>query len=211
MASMTIRNLDDGLKKRLRIRAAAHGRSMEDEARDIFRAALSTGENRPANLAAAIRSRIVPFGGVELELPPRGHPRPTGFLRVIILDTNVLPELLAPAPSVAVETWLAEQQTAAEFTTTVTEAELFYGLRLMPDGRRRQELEAAIVPIFREDLAGRILPFGSEAADAFGCIAARRRKLGADQPVRRTNCRDRLVSWCLRGLPAMSRISLTPV
>ncbi|RVK48735.1 VapC toxin family PIN domain ribonuclease, partial [Sinorhizobium meliloti] len=76
---------------------------------------------------------------------------------MIILDTNVLPELLAPAPSVAVETWLAEQQTAAEFTTTVTEAELFYGLRLMPDGRRRQELEAAIVPIFREDLAGRIL------------------------------------------------------
>jgi plasmid stability protein len=41
---MTIRNLDDGLKKRLRIRAAAHGRSMEDEARDILRAALSTGE-----------------------------------------------------------------------------------------------------------------------------------------------------------------------
>ncbi|EHK79243.1 plasmid stability protein [Sinorhizobium meliloti CCNWSX0020] len=71
MASMTIRNLDDGLKKRLRIRAAAHGRSMEDEARDILRAALSTGENRPANLAAAIRSRIVPLGGVELELPPR--------------------------------------------------------------------------------------------------------------------------------------------
>jgi plasmid stability protein len=71
MASMTIRNLDDGLKKRLRIRAAAHGRSMEDEARDILRAALSTGENRPANLAAAIRSRIVPLGGVELELPLR--------------------------------------------------------------------------------------------------------------------------------------------
>lgn len=93
---------------------------MEDEARDILRAALSTGENRPANLAAAIRSRIVPLGGVELELPPRGHARPTGFLRVIILDTNVLSELLAPAPSVAVETWLAEQQTAAVFTTTVT-------------------------------------------------------------------------------------------
>ncbi|MHC2356048.1 putative nucleic acid-binding protein [Sinorhizobium meliloti] len=52
--------------------------------------------------------------------PPRGHARPTGFLRVIILDTNVLSELLAPAPSVAVETWLAEQQTAAVFTTTVT-------------------------------------------------------------------------------------------
>ncbi len=152
--------------------------------------------SRQQSAPASCRSEAL-----SLSYPPRGHPRPTGFLRVIILDTNVLPELLAPAPSVAVETWLAEQQTAAEFTTTVTEAELFYGLRLMPDGRRRQELEAAIVPIFREDLAGRILPFGSEAADAFGCIAARRRKLGADQPVRRTNCRDRLVSWCLRGNP----------
>ncbi len=79
MASMTIRNLDDGLKKRLRIRAAAHGRSMEDEARDILRAALSTGENRPANLAAAIRSRIVPLGGVELELPPT---RPCAAYRI---------------------------------------------------------------------------------------------------------------------------------
>ena len=71
MASMTIRNLDDGLKQRLRIRAAAHGRSMEDEARDILRAALSTDEVRPSNLAAAMRARIAPLGGVTLELLPR--------------------------------------------------------------------------------------------------------------------------------------------
>ncbi|ASP55582.1 FitA-like ribbon-helix-helix domain-containing protein [Sinorhizobium meliloti] len=71
MASITIRNLVDGLEKRLRVRAAAHGHSMEDEARDILRAALSTGKSGRANLAAAIRSRIVPLGGVELELPAR--------------------------------------------------------------------------------------------------------------------------------------------
>ena len=71
MASMTIRNLDDGLKQRLRIRAAAHGRSMEDEARDILRAALSAGEVRPRNLAAAMRARIAPLGGVTLVLLPR--------------------------------------------------------------------------------------------------------------------------------------------
>ncbi|OHV81009.1 FitA-like ribbon-helix-helix domain-containing protein [Ensifer sp. LCM 4579] len=71
MASMTIRNLDDRLKQRLRVRAAAHGRSMEDEARDILRAALSTSEERPRNLAAAIRDRIAPLGGVALELPVR--------------------------------------------------------------------------------------------------------------------------------------------
>ncbi|ACP22441.1 hypothetical protein NGR_b09880 (plasmid) [Sinorhizobium fredii NGR234] len=69
LARMTIRNLDDGLKQRLRQRAAAHGRSMEDEARDILRAALSTSERRPGNLAAAIRARIAPTGGIALEAP----------------------------------------------------------------------------------------------------------------------------------------------
>jgi antitoxin FitA len=71
MANVTIRNLDDGLKKRLRIRAAEHGRSMEDEARDILRAALSTTEYRPANLAAVIRIRMAPLAGVMLDLPQR--------------------------------------------------------------------------------------------------------------------------------------------
>ncbi|MDK1387919.1 plasmid stabilization protein [Sinorhizobium sp. 8-89] len=71
MASMTIRNLDDSLKQRLRLRAAAHGRSMEDEARDILRVALSTSERQPDNLAAAIRARIAPTGGITLEASPR--------------------------------------------------------------------------------------------------------------------------------------------
>jgi len=68
---MTIRNLDEQLKKRLRVRAASHGRSMEDEARDILRAALSTEAHRPRNLAEAIRARIAPLGGVKLEIAPR--------------------------------------------------------------------------------------------------------------------------------------------
>jgi len=97
---------------------------------------------------------------------------------VIILDTNVLSELLTPAPSVTVEAWLAEQPPTSVFITTVTEAEILYGLRLLPDGRRRRDLEAAIVPILREDFAGRILPFDSEAADAYAKLAAERRKAG---------------------------------
>jgi plasmid stability protein len=71
MASMTIRNIDDQLKARLRVQAATHGRSMEDEARDILRAALSTVPVRGRSLVDAIRARIVPLGGIELELPPR--------------------------------------------------------------------------------------------------------------------------------------------
>jgi antitoxin FitA len=66
MASITIRNLDEPLKARLRVQAAMHGRSMEDEARDILRTALNQERAPPANLAAAIRARFAPLGGVEL-------------------------------------------------------------------------------------------------------------------------------------------------
>lgn len=70
MASITIRNLDDAIKHQLRVRAAEHGRSMEEEAREILREV--TGAARPPrNLAAAIRARVAPLGGVELDIPPR--------------------------------------------------------------------------------------------------------------------------------------------
>lgn len=71
MATMTIRNIDDQLKARLRVRAAIHGRSMEDEARDILRAALSVEPVRGRILVEAIRARIEPLRGVDLELPAR--------------------------------------------------------------------------------------------------------------------------------------------
>ena len=78
MASITIRNLDDDVKTRLRVRAADNGRSMEEEARLILRDAVETGKP-PLNLASAIRARIAPLGGVNLELPPRqpGHEPPS--------------------------------------------------------------------------------------------------------------------------------------
>ncbi|WP_373289685.1 FitA-like ribbon-helix-helix domain-containing protein [Sphingopyxis bauzanensis] len=68
---MTIRNVDESLKRRLRMQAAAHGRSMEEEARDILRSALSTDAPRTANLADAIRARFAPLGGADLSLAPR--------------------------------------------------------------------------------------------------------------------------------------------
>ena len=70
MASITIRNLDDDVKTRLRVRAAENGRSMEEEVRLILRDAVGR-RNPPRNLASAIRARIAPLGGVDLELPPR--------------------------------------------------------------------------------------------------------------------------------------------
>ena len=75
MASITIRNLDEALKRKLRLRAAQRDRSMEDEVRDILRIALAEGETSPGNLADAMRRRLEPLGGVELDLPPRGPMR----------------------------------------------------------------------------------------------------------------------------------------
>jgi plasmid stability protein len=71
MASMTIRNIDDRLKARLRVQAALHGRSMEDEVRDILSSALSSKPVQTQNLVESIRARIEPLGGVELEFPVR--------------------------------------------------------------------------------------------------------------------------------------------
>ncbi|MYD35636.1 MAG: plasmid stabilization protein [Dehalococcoidia bacterium] len=71
MASITVRNLDESLKKRLRIRAAEHGRSMEQEARDILRAALDEDGTLAHGLGTAIHELFEPLGGVDLPIPSR--------------------------------------------------------------------------------------------------------------------------------------------
>lgn len=71
MATLTIRQLDENTKARLRIRAAHHGRSMEEEAREILRSTLTAGEPATRNLAESIRRRFALLGGVELKLPER--------------------------------------------------------------------------------------------------------------------------------------------
>ena len=75
MASITIRKLDDDVKMRLRVRAAEHQRSMEEEVRIILREAVSGGRCGPRDLAKFTRECFAPLGGVELELPPRGPVR----------------------------------------------------------------------------------------------------------------------------------------
>ena len=70
MASITVENIDDGLKQRLRVRAAGHGRSMEEEVREILREVVGDGMP-PDDLAAAIRKRVASLGGVDLDVPER--------------------------------------------------------------------------------------------------------------------------------------------
>lgn len=71
MASITVRNLDDDLKQRLRIRAAQNQNSMEQEVREILREALHQEPLTGLDLVKSIRARFEPLGGLELELPPR--------------------------------------------------------------------------------------------------------------------------------------------
>lgn len=76
MASITIRNLDDDVKRRLRVRAAEHGRSMEEEAREILRQVVGQ-PNAPRNLGRAIHARFAAAGGIDLVPPSRGPMRST--------------------------------------------------------------------------------------------------------------------------------------
>ena len=71
VASITIRNLDERIKARLRIQAARHGRSMEEEARTLLRAALKDEEPGGRNLADAIQARFGPLGGIDLPVLAR--------------------------------------------------------------------------------------------------------------------------------------------
>jgi plasmid stability protein len=75
VASITIRNLDESVKRKLRLRAAQRNRSMEHEARDILRTALAQELAQAGNLADAIRRQVELLGGVELALPARGPMR----------------------------------------------------------------------------------------------------------------------------------------
>ena len=97
---------------------------------------------------------------------------------MILLDTNILSELMRAAPEAAVEQWLADQPAASVFISAITEAELRYGLALMPPGKRQSALAVEIENMLGEDFSGRILPFDSPAAVAFAEIAAERRQAG---------------------------------
>jgi predicted nucleic acid-binding protein len=97
---------------------------------------------------------------------------------VIVLDTNVLSEVLKPQPSEIVLRWLARQNPPTVFITAITQAEILYGIELLPAGKRRARLAAAIEKIFAEEFQGRILAFDADAAHAFAQIAAVRGKAG---------------------------------
>lgn len=88
-----------------------------------------------------------------------------------VLNTNVISEAAKPDPSAIVAGWMADQPDRDLFTTSITQAKLLFGIELVPQGRRRDLLQKAIVGILYEDLADQILPFGSASAPFYAEIA----------------------------------------
>jgi toxin FitB len=97
---------------------------------------------------------------------------------MIVLDTNVLSEALRPSPSANVLRWLASRQSDELFITTITQAEILYGIEALPAGKRRTRLHTAIEEIFSADFQGRILPFDEDSARIFAQIVRARETIG---------------------------------
>jgi hypothetical protein len=97
---------------------------------------------------------------------------------VIVLDTSVVSEIMKAAPEESVAGWIAEQAEASLYITSITQAEILYGIQRLGAGKRRSALEAAADAMFSEDFAGRVLAFGTDAARAYARIAFQRQRAG---------------------------------
>lgn len=123
---------------------------------------------------------------------------------MIILDTNVVSELLRPAPEQRVVGWLGGLDGTSVYLTTITEAELRLGVAILPNGKRRNGLTEMIDQITREDFSDRILPFDSPAASAFAAIAASRRAMG--RPIAHADCQIAAIAQVTRATLATRNI-----
>ena len=99
---------------------------------------------------------------------------------MFILETNVLSNAMAAHPAPPVAAWIAGQPPELLFTASICQAEILSGIAILPQGRRRANLETAANAMFRDDLAGRVLPFDGEAAIAYVDVFTARRAAGDD-------------------------------
>lgn len=91
---------------------------------------------------------------------------------MILLDTNVLSELVRAKPAPQVLAWIDGQPASELFISSITVAEILYGIARMADGKRKHGLFELATLMFDEDFAGRILPFGADAAVHYAGLAA---------------------------------------
>ena len=97
---------------------------------------------------------------------------------MIVLDTNVVSELMKPRPNRTVEMWLVAQSPTSLFISSVSEAELRYGVAILAPGRKRERLAELIDAVIVEAFPNRVLAFDSAASINYGEIASTRRRAG---------------------------------
>ena len=97
---------------------------------------------------------------------------------MIVLDTNVVSEVMRPVPDPAVLEWMNAQQAGELYLTSMTTAELLYGVARLPSGRRRAQLAEKVGRLVDELFEGRILPFDSAASIDYARIASARERAG---------------------------------
>ncbi|MCE2426240.1 MAG: type II toxin-antitoxin system VapC family toxin [Pseudomonadales bacterium] len=111
---------------------------------------------------------------------------------MLVIDTHVASELMRPVPTPRVAAWIAERDAAGMYLTAVSEAELRFGVAILPAGKRRDALDAAMRRWLDLAFASRILPFDSAAARAYAEIAADRRQAG--RPIGEADCQIAAIS-----------------
>ena len=120
----------------------------------------------------------------------------------MLLDTNVVSELIRKSPAPAVVNWVSDHPLEDLFLSAVSEAELRYGAAILPAGRRRDTLFLKIDAMLRDAFEDRVLPFDSDAARAYGNIAAVRRSAG--RPVAPADCQIAAIA-ASRGMTVATR------
>ena len=123
---------------------------------------------------------------------------------MIILDTNVLSEFMKAVPSPVVMDWVEQQEISELFTTTITQAEVYYGLALLPIGKRRSEMERAARLMFEQDFQDRVLTFDSVAALEYAALASLRRQLG--KPIAQADAQIAAIARANRAVLATRNI-----
>ncbi len=107
-------------------------------------------------------------------------------MTVILPDTNVVSELMCPAPGQDVLVWMDERSTRQLFVTAITDAEVRTGIANLPMGARRQGLADSAERMLGKMFAGRVLPFDGSAARAYAEIASASRRAG--RPISQSDC-----------------------
>jgi predicted nucleic acid-binding protein len=97
---------------------------------------------------------------------------------MIILDTNVLSELIRSTPNPTVVEWFGKLAVSECRTTSISFAEMMFGARSLPEGKRRDALTALVVELFENQFGDSVLVFDVEAAKAYGEVVASRRRAG---------------------------------